>query len=220
MLWAPIPSQAWRQTCTSGFREWLTVAAENIVWSHFLQENIQDNNKENSVLLRGAQLYGKRRCFEVSIPLHVDRGYISVVQEGETGTRQMPMANQRSSTNFECLVRRFWKHVSYALHLGNCGCTHVHLLVFKADIPRAGFNPHIRHSSLALLWPPIPHSSKDSLVTYLPDKTQTNYNYSSVKNKQLFTRTAHSTRFYSTCMTPNYNIYNNCLHMANPHCGS
>lgn len=59
-----------------------------------------------------------------------------------------------------------------------------------------------------------------SLVIYLPDKTQTNYDYSSAKNKQLLTRTPHSTRFYSTCMTPNYNIYNNCLHMANPHCGS
>lgn len=101
MLWAPIPPQAWRQTCTSGFSRPFRAMAENIVWSHFLQENIQDNNKENSVLLRGAWLHGKRRCFGVSIPVHVDREYLSMVQEPETGTRQMPMSNQRSSTNFQ-----------------------------------------------------------------------------------------------------------------------
>lgn len=125
----------------------------------------------------------------------------------------------------KCLVHSFWKHVSKALHLDNHGYTHVHLLVFRADISRAGFQP--THLSFFLgtavatgCLLPIPHSSRGSPVTYLPDKTQTIYNYSSVKNKQLFTRTAHSTQFHSTCMTPNYSIYNNCLHMANPHCGS
>lgn len=79
---------------------------KNIVWSHFLQENIQGNNKENSVLLRGAQLHSKRRCFDISIPVHVDREYISVVQEGETRTRQMPMSNQRSLTSFRMSGRQ------------------------------------------------------------------------------------------------------------------
>lgn len=107
--------------------------------------------------------------------------------------------------------------ITVAVHTLTCQCSRlIYLeLVFS---PHSAFFLGTVMTTTCLL--PIPHSSKDSPVIYLPDKTQTNYNYSSVKNKQLLTRTAHTTQFYSTCMTPNYNIYNNCLHMANPHCGS
>lgn len=72
---------------------------QKILFGPALEENIQDNGKENSVLLRGARLHSKRRFFDISIPVHVDREYISVVQAGETRTRQMLISNRRSSTS-------------------------------------------------------------------------------------------------------------------------
>lgn len=107
--------------------------------------------------------------------------------------------------------------ITMAVHTLTCRCSR---LIYLELV----FNPHSAFflgtvMATTLLFP-VPHSSNDTLVIYLPDKTQTNYDYSPIKNKQLLTRTAHSTQFYSTCMTPNYNIYNNCLHMTNPHCGS
>lgn len=104
--------------------------------------------------------------------------------------------------------------ITMAVHTLTCQCSR--LIYLEMVSHPASFLGTVMATTFFLT---IPYSSKDFLVIYLPDKTQTNYDYSSVKNKQLLTRTAHSTRFYSTCTTPNYNIYNNCLHMANPHCG-